>query len=114
MIALAAHELAYIPLVVERGLEPDHEGCAATADLFTVFFGLGVLTANSCIREEYFPSTRIPRWSMTRRGAMGMREFGYALARFARARGETAPTWAKSLRPDVRDAFRKSMRYLSQ
>jgi len=45
---------------------------------------------------------------------MDMRSFGYALAKFAEVQGDAAPSWAKFLRPDVRDAFQKSVRYLAR
>jgi hypothetical protein len=39
--------------------------------------------------------------------------YGYALALFARERGEESPAWAKLLRPDVRQAFEQGCRFLA-
>jgi hypothetical protein len=50
---------------------------------------------------------------MGRRGYLGMREYGYAFARFAWARGEDGSGWSRELRLDVRSAFKQAMRYLS-
>jgi hypothetical protein len=41
-----------------------------------------------------------------------MREFGYALALFARRRGEENPAWLRELRLDVRSACRQTLRFL--
>jgi hypothetical protein len=51
---------------------------------------------------------------MGRRGYLGMPVYGYALARFARARGEDGQAWSAELRLDVRSAFKDSMRFLAQ
>jgi hypothetical protein len=40
--------------------------------------------------------------------------YGYALARFAQARGETAPPWADALRLDVRSALRQSLNLFAE
>ena len=42
-----------------------------------------------------------------------MQYYGYALAKYARVRGEDGSAWKRELRLDVRSAFEKSMRYLA-
>jgi hypothetical protein len=40
--------------------------------------------------------------------------YGYAFARFARARSEDGAEWVRELRLDVRSAFKKAMRFLAE
>ena len=40
--------------------------------------------------------------------------YGYALALFAKARGERKPGWLKHLRPDVRVPCKRGIRYLTE
>jgi hypothetical protein len=89
----------------------DHE---PLTDLLTVFFGLGVFTANSVIRETSWHAGQLSGWSIGRRGYLGMPVYGYAFARFARARGEDGSDWSRELRPDVRSAFKQAMRFLEK
>jgi hypothetical protein len=53
-------------------------------------------------------------WRISARGYFTMQMYGYALALFSLVRDEDAPTWSKHLRPDVRQAFQKSLRYFRQ
>jgi len=43
-----------------------------------------------------------------------MATYGYALALFSLLRDEPYPEWSNFLRPDVRDAFQKSLQYLQE
>src|SRR5262249_5916019 len=51
---------------------------------------------------------------MGRRGYLTMPMFGYALAKFALARGEEQPPWERHLRPDVQSAYRMTRRFLAE
>lgn len=115
-LALAATILRELSLILlaqkdcrsvgEREYEP-------LAELLTIFLGLGVITANAAVIEKVH-QFGVFLWQIGRTGYLDMRMFGYALALFARARGEAAPDWAKILRLDVRTAFKQSMRFLDQ
>lgn len=112
LVATLAREIGNIQLVDQHKISPTTEDRAHLTDLLTVFLGLGVFTANSVLREKYWQEGHFGGWSMGRRGALPMPAFGYALARFAQARGENGADWAKYLRLDVRAPFRQSLRYL--
>ena len=106
VVATMAHELGHYHLLHSGRLsvdEPDHEW---VTDLLTVFLGLGVMTANSVVRSASISDGVSHSWGMDRLGYLGMREYGYALALFARSRGEVKPAWSRYLRPDVLSAFK--------
>ena len=81
--------------------------------MLTVFFGLGVFTANSVIREKYWHRGEVAGWSIGRQGYLTMPMYGYALAKYALDRADDGAKWSKLLRLDVRSPFTKSIRYLT-
>jgi hypothetical protein len=107
-----AHELGHVHLLGHDRISGEAEDHEPLTDLLTVYFGLGVLTANSVIREQYWHEGYSSGWKMGRQGYLTMPIYGYALARFARLRGEDGEEWSRELRPDVRSAFKQSMRFL--
>lgn len=110
LIATMAHELAHVRLLGEKRIsvsEPDHE---RLTDLATVFFGMGVFSANAVVEEKSLTTG----WEMSRSGYLSMTTLGYALAIFAQYREESRPKWMKYLRPDVKGAFLQSTRYLDK
>lgn len=113
MIATMAHELGHVHLLGHGRISVEAEDHEPLTDLLTVFFGLGVLTANAVIREETWRDGQYSGWKITRNGYLSMTTYGYALARFARSRGEDGANWSRELRPDVRAAFRQGIRFLS-
>ncbi len=114
LVGTMAHELGHIHLLGHGRISEETEDHEPLTDLLTVFLGLGVFTANSVIRENYWHAGAVSGWSMGRRGYLGMSEFGYAFARFARARGEAGLDWSRELRLDVRSAFKAALRFLEQ
>jgi len=112
LVATIAHELGHVLLLGHGRLPPDIEDHEPLTDLLTVFFGLGVITANAVIREKYWDAGHWAGWSMKRSGYLTMPQYGYALAWFARARGEQHPDWAGALRLDVRTAFAQASAFL--
>lgn len=114
LAATLAHELGHVHLLGHGRISDEVEDHEPLTDLLTVYLGLGVLTANSVIRENYWHAGAISGWNMGRQGYLGMPIYGYALARFARARDEGKPPWASELRLDVRTAFKQAMRFLTQ
>ncbi len=113
LVATIAHELGHVHLIGHRRLDPDetpdHE---PLTDLLTVFLGLGVFSANSVIRERNWQDLGTFGWSVGRLGYLTQEAYGYALALFARARGEAKPPWADHLCTDVRAYLKQSARYL--
>ena len=114
LAATAAHELGHVLLLGDGRLTGDEDDHEPLTDLLTVYLGLGVITANAVVRDKAWTDGGMSYFSISRGGYLSMPTYGYALALFARARGEEKPDWAKRLRPDVLDAFRKSLRYLSR
>jgi hypothetical protein len=114
MVGTMAHELSHVHLLGHERISEDTQDHEPLTDLLTVYFGMGIFTANSVIREQYWHAGQVSGWSMGRRGYLGMPVYGYAFARFARARGEEGAPWAQELRLDVRSAFRQAMRFLEK
>jgi hypothetical protein len=114
LVATMARQLAVVHLY-GQGLHPDDaDDHQPLSELLTVLLGMGVITANAVIRENYWQSGQMSGWSMGRRSYLEMSAFGYALARFARARGENGASWGSELRLDVRSAFEQSIRLLAE
>jgi hypothetical protein len=113
LVATMAHELGHVHLLGQGRISEEAEDHEPLTDLLTVYLGMGVITANAVIREHYWHAGQLSGWSMGRRGYLGMPDFGYALARFARAREEDGAAWARELRLDVRSAFKQAMRFLA-
>ena len=110
VVAVAAHELCHHKLLhtgLARADEKDHE---PLTDLATVFFGLGVFTANAAF---VFSQGR-GGWQRQQLGYMNQPMFGYALACVARMRGEESPDWARYLDGNPRGYFKQAARYLRQ
>ncbi len=113
MVATMAHELGHVHLLGQGRVLPDEQDHEPLTDLLTVFLGLGVFTANSVIREQYWHEGTYSGWSIGRRGYLGMPMYGYAFALFARSRGEDGSAWSGQLRTDVRSAFKQAVRFLA-
>ena len=114
MIGTMAHELGHVHLLGHGRIDQNAEDHEPLTDLLTVFFGLGVFTANSVIHVKSWHEGNVSGWSIGRRGYLTMPMYGYALSLFARARGESRSKWVKELRLDVRSAFHESIRFLAQ
>ena len=113
LVATMAHELGHVHLLGHGRISQEEEDHEPLTDLLTVFFGMGVFTANSVIRESSWREGHFSGWSMGRQGYLAMPHYGYAFALFARARGEDGSAWARELRLDVRSAFKAAMRFLA-
>jgi hypothetical protein len=114
-VATIAHELGHVILIGGGLLDPnitlDHE---PLTDLLTVFLRFGVFNANSAARFMQYQDSRRQGWSMQRLGYLSQESYGYALARFALARGEAKPQWLRQLSPNVRAFFKQSRRWLAK
>jgi len=95
LVADIAHEIARMRLMESLQPEDSHQ----LADLTTLLFGLGVFNSNASFYTA-------------KKGYVLQREWGYALALFARLRNEKDPAWAKHLTPNIRSDFAKSQNYL--
>lgn len=83
-----------------------------TIELLPVFLGLGVFPANATVKDSYFDTGSWSSWSVSRRGNLPSRMFGYGLALRTSIRGDQSTEWSTSLRPDAQVAFDEGMKYL--
>jgi hypothetical protein len=112
LVAAIAHELGHTILIGENRLDrtrPDHE---EMVDLLTVFYGFGVFTANSAVALASARNSKYEGGPHLRAGYMTEEMYGYALALFAYARGESNPGWKKHLHVNVRHYFKQGLKYL--
>jgi hypothetical protein len=113
--ATAAHELGHVILLGGGHLSGEEEGGEPLTDLLTVYYGMGIFGANASLNErQYNGAIGMSGWSYSRKGYLDFPTWGFALAGYAFARGETNPPWAKHLRPDIRALFKQGLRYLEQ
>jgi hypothetical protein len=112
VVATIAHELGHVILLGGGHISRDIEDMEPMTDLATVYLGLGIFTANACCRFTKFRDERREGWSFSRHGYLPEEAYGYALALFAKQRGETAPSWAAHLTTNVRTYFRWSAAWL--
>ncbi|HJZ93656.1 MAG TPA: hypothetical protein VKE40_22465 [Gemmataceae bacterium] len=112
LVAALAHAVGHIHL--DRRLAAEAADREPLADLLTVFFGLGIFSANAVLHESYWNNGEFSGWRIGRRGYLGMPAYGYALALYAQARCEDDPPWARYLRLDVRTALRQGQRFLRE
>jgi len=108
LTATLAHELAHVRLLGEQRVDPDREDQEQLTDLATVFFGLGIFTANAAFD---FSQSQFG-WQTSQLGYLGEVLFGYALAYYAHLRGEEDPAWARALDTNPRSYMRKGLRFL--
>lgn len=114
MVATIAHELGHVILHGEGRLDQEYDGHEEMTDLITVFYGLGVFTANSSFVFEQWTNSQYHGWRAGGAGYLSEEAFAYALALFAHLRGETKPAWRKHLSTNVRSYFKSSLRYLEK
>lgn len=108
LVAVIAHELGHERLLGEGRLDPSRRDSEPLTDLFTVFFGFGVYSANAAF--DFRGSDRSYRTS--RRGYLTEPMYGYALARYAWLRGESAPAWAARLDTNPRVYLKEGLSFL--
>ena len=113
LIGVMAHELAHVVLMADGRLPPDTEHMEPMTDLYTVFCGMGLFTANSAAKFTQFDNGRKAGWSFQRQGYLSEPSFGYALAVFTEMRSEHKPAWAKYLNTNVGAYFRQSCKAIA-
>jgi hypothetical protein len=109
LVATIAHELGHVRLLDEQRITIDRSDHEPLTDLLTVYFGLGIFTANSAFNFNQ----NSQGWSSSRLGYLSEHMLGYALACYAHLRGETNPAWARHLDTNPRTYLKQSLRYLA-
>jgi hypothetical protein len=95
-------------------MRPDAEDMEPMTDLVTVYLGLGVFTANAARRFLRYQLDNREGWSMERLGYLPEVVYAYALARFAKDRGEEHPAWVGHLSTNLKTWFRQSADWLTK
>lgn len=106
LAATIAHELGHYLLLEKSDAslqDPYHE---EMTDLATVFFGMGIVSANARMR------TFARGWQT--RGYLPTSHYGHALATLAWARNERPPDWLRHLQPNPRGACKRSLKYFEK
>lgn len=106
VVSTLAHELGHVHLLADARCDASMADHEPLTDLLTVYFGLGIFTANQALREVNWRSGTFEGWSTAKQGYMSIPEFSYALALYAQFRGEERPRWVRYLRPDARAYFK--------
>jgi hypothetical protein len=108
LVATIAHELGHVRLLDEQRISPQRPDHEPLTDLLTVYFGLGVFSANSA-----FTTTQDHRRRSTQRlGYLAEQQYGYGLACYAWLRGEAKPSWARHLTTNPRAYLKQGLRHL--
>jgi len=114
LAATTAHELAHVLLLGGGLMERNSHDMEPMTDLCTVFLGMGFFTASSSFQFKKWSKDRYEGWSVSRKGYLTEELWGYALARFAKERGELQPKWAQGLPTNVRAYFERSSKWLAK
>jgi len=112
VVATLAHELGHVILLGGGHMRHDAEDMEPMTDLVTVYLGLGVFTSNAARRFRQYQDALRQGWAMNRLGYLPEEVFAYALARFAKDRGEVLPDWNVHLSTNLKVWFRQSAEWL--
>ena len=114
LAATICHELGHVHLLGHGHLDAEAKDQERVTDLLTVFFGAGIFTANSAFQFSQWQDGQMQGWSARRLGYLSEEEFGYALACYARLRGERHPKWARFLDENIRYFLDESIFFLER
>jgi hypothetical protein len=114
LVATIAHELGHVILHGEKRLDPARRDHERMTDLLTVFYGMGIFTANSAFSLAEARRSHYEGGPTLRQGYMTEEMYGYALALFVHARGESKPKWASHLGVNVRHYFKQGLKFLTK
>ena len=112
LAATICHELGHVHLLADKRIDYEEEDCEPLTDLLTVYFGAGILTANSAFQFQQWQTHSHQGWSTSKHGYLSEALFGYALACYAWLRGESEPEWMVHLRQNIRYYFDDASHYL--
>lgn len=112
LAATICHELGHVQLLADKRIDYEEEDGEPLTDLLTVYFGAGILTANSAFQFSQWQDHSRQGWSTSRHGYLSEALLGYALAGYAWLRGESEPEWAMHLRHNIRHYFDDALHFL--
>jgi hypothetical protein len=113
LAATICHELGHVHLLADQRVQQDEEDCEPLTDLLTVYFGAGILTANSAFQFNQWQDGRMQGWNASRQGYLSEALYGFSLACYTWCRGDAQATWRKHLRENIAYYFDDSMHFLS-
>ena len=113
LAATICHELGHVHLLADRRIERDEADCEPLTDLLTVYFGAGILTANSAFQFSQWQDGQMQGWNVSRQGYLSEALFGFSLACVSWYRGDAEAAWRKHLRENIAYYFDDSMHFLS-
>ena len=112
VIGTLAHEIGHVILLGQNRISAEESDHEELTDLLTVFMGLGIFPANSVVYDSSWTDGQWSGWSVGKRGYLSMDMYGYAMSLYTLARDDPKPAWAVHLRPDVRGALNRGVRYI--
>jgi len=113
LVATIAHELGHVLLLGNGRIPADRKDHEPLTDLLTVFFGLGIFSANAVFEYSREVRGEYAYASTSRLGYLTEPMFGYGLARYAWLRGEADPRWARYVDTNPRTFLKRGLRYLA-
>jgi hypothetical protein len=113
LVATIAHELGHVLLLADGRISADQEDHEPLTDLLTIFFGLGIFTANAAVEHTREARGAYSYTATSRLGYLTEPMYGYGLARYAWLRGEADPHWARYVDTNPRTFLKRGLRYLN-
>lgn len=113
LVATVAHELGHVLLLADGRVSRERQDHEPLTDLLTVFFGLGVFTANAAFEQSRETRGEYSYTSTNRQGYLTEPMYGYALARYAWLRDEPDPNWLRHLDTNPRVICKRGLRHLA-
>lgn len=111
LIATMAHELAHVHLLGHKMIDAGRVDHEPLSDLFVIFSGMGIFTANSAFQFRQWDKNMQQGWSARRLGYLPEPMIGYALACYAWLRNEHNPRWSKQVAYNVRVFMKRTTKY---
>jgi hypothetical protein len=114
LVATIAHELGHVILLGGGRVSREDKIHEYLTDLLTVFFGMGIFTANAAFQFQQWRDHTHQGWKVSRQGYMSEEMFGYALAGYCWLRSERKPRWTDTLAMNVQHYFKQGLAYLEK
>ncbi|GAB3970464.1 hypothetical protein GCM10027615_26940 [Plantactinospora veratri] len=113
LVATLAHELGHVLLLADGRISAEQQDHEPLTDLLTIFFGLGIFSANAAFEYSREVRGAYGYTQTSRLGYLTEPMYGYGLARYAWLRGERDPKWARYLDTNPRTFLKRGLRYLA-
>lgn len=113
LVATIAHELGHVLLLGDGRIAADRADHEPLTDLLTVYYGLGIFTANAAFEYAHESRGQYAYRRTSRLGYLTEPMYGYGLARYAWLRDEVDPAWARYLDTNPRTFLKRGLRYLA-